>query len=229
MLQLAFLPSTKHPSSSSSSTQQGDTGSPEPFCLASKTVKELSHLPDLGEYLKKMCHDEPFIVRGYAADWPALRDSRRQWSDTRYLAEVAGPARVVPVEIGEQYTEPDWRQDVIPWQDFLHVSGWNLLDNVDSNKAETKYLAQHNVFRQFPALEADIVLPDIIYSCPPAPSFFPSYTAPMDEEGMETAIINAWVGPKGTTTPVHFDPYYNAYGECACRPANDRFSRISLL
>jgi hypothetical protein len=191
-----------------------------PFCLASNSIKEVDSLPSFSAYLR-MSSIEPFIVRSHAKDWPALQDPQRRWSDARYLARIAGPGRVVPVEIGRQYTEPDWRQDIIPWQEFLIASGWISHDTKgrkqeekgDSIREDPKYLAQHNLFVQFPLLEADIITPDIVYSCPPAPSYFQEYKPPVDdEEGVEMAIMNAWIGPRGTTTPVHFDPYFNAYG-----------------
>lgn len=193
------------------------------FCLASKDVREILTVPSLSDYLSHS-HAEPFIVRSYASSWPAIRDEDHNWADGNYLARVGGPGRVVPVEIGWQYTESDWYQDVIPWQDFLEAAGWTTARE-ESSDIETKpqYLAQHNLFRQFPALESDIIVPDIVYSCPPAPLSFPRYRPPIDEDGLETAIVNAWIGPKGTTTPAHFDPYYNAYGECLLL-----FLRLSL-
>jgi hypothetical protein len=186
------------------------------FCLASTEVKELPSMPSLSAYLSQL-HAEPFIVRNFASDWPAIQDNNHKWADGSYLSRMGGPGRVVPVEVGLQYTEADWYQDVIPWQDFLEVIGWTKKKGEDpsslDDKDKPRYLAQHNLFRQFPALELDIIIPDIVYSCPPAPQSFSDYKPPNDEDGLETTIINAWIGPKGTTTPAHFDPYYNAYGE----------------
>lgn len=185
-----------------------------PYCLASRSIKEFSSMPSLSDYLT-ILHCEPFIVRNFAIDWPALSDDKHMWADGNYLAHAGGPGRVVPVEIGWQYTESDWYQDIVPWQDFLQTIGW--LGNSESivKEVKPKYLAQHNLFRQFPALELDIVTPDLVYSCPPVPTDFPTYIAPRDEDGSETVLVNAWIGPQGTTTPAHFDPYYNAYGESA--------------
>lgn len=181
-------------------------------CLASGTIKELSSIPSLSDYLRTL-HCEPFIVRNFAVDWPALSDDNHLWADSNYLALVGGPGRIVPVEIGWQYTESDWYQDIIPWQDFLQSIGWTCKTKPTVKEIKPKYLAQHNLFRQFPALETDIITPDLVYSCPPVPIDFPNYQAPRDEDGLETIITNAWIGPQGTTTPAHFDPYYNAYGE----------------
>ncbi|UZJ54313.1 hypothetical protein CBS101457_003633 [Exobasidium rhododendri] len=206
-------------SSSSSSASCADVKSDEiptqkSFCLASNPIKELSHLPGLTDFLQKST-TEPFIIRSYAKNWPALADPRRRWSDAGYLARVAGRGRVVPVEIGDQYTESDWYQDIVSWEVFLEASGWNILDENGKEDAKRKpnYLAQHNLFTQFPELEKDIVIPEIVYSCPPAPSYYEDYRPPLDEDGLETALTNAWIGPQGTTTPAHYDSYFNAYAQ----------------
>jgi hypothetical protein len=193
---------------------QSKSQEPSACCLASASVKETPSAPSLSDYLSRS-HAEPFIVRNFASSWPAIQDEKHNWANGSYLSQIGGLGRVVPVEIGWQYTEADWYQDVIPWQDFLEAIGWNTTTTTTTNEADDKkkpqYLAQHNLFRQFPALELDIIVPDIVYSCPPAPAFFLQYRPPVDEDGLETSIVNAWIGPKGTTTPVHFDPYYNAY------------------
>jgi hypothetical protein len=209
------LPGPSLPESSQSSVSRS-WSEQEAFCMASTSIQELEDMPTLTQYLSKL-YSEAFVVRGFAADWPAIHDPSHQWLDARYLSKVAGPGRTVPVEIGEQYTEVDWHQDIISWTEFLDASGWCTTDTTDNSQGmrseKPKYLAQHNLFRQFAQLESDIIVPDIVYSCPPAPSYFSTYRAPVDESGMETTINNAWIGPKGTTTPVHFDPYYNVYGE----------------
>ncbi len=55
------------------------------------------------------------------------------------------------------------------------------------------YLAQHPLFDQIPSLRSDIVTPD--YCC-------------LGQEG-ELRAVNAWLGPGGTTTPLHTDPHHN--------------------
>lgn len=55
-----------------------------------------------------------------------------------------------------------------------------------------RYLAQHPLFDQIPALRSDIVTPE--YCC-------------LGEGGMQA--INAWLGPAGTVTPLHYDPHHN--------------------
>lgn len=54
------------------------------------------------------------------------------------------------------------------------------------------YLAQHELFAQLPALAADIATPDY---------------CSLGEGGLRA--VNAWLGPAGTETPFHTDPYHN--------------------
>lgn len=180
------------------------------YCLAKQTVRQMDTIPSLRQYQQEL-HKTPLVVRGYALDWPALKDDHRHWSDINYLLRVAGPSRVVPVEIGRLYLDKDWSQAIILWTEFLESSGWDK--SKGSQADQVIYLAQHNLFKQFPQLEEDIVVPDIVYACPPSPSSFIQYSPPLDEDGTEICVKNAWIGPKGTTSPPHYDPYYNAYGE----------------
>lgn len=188
------------------------------FIAAQHAIKELSDLPELEDYLAHY-HKEPFLVRGGALDWPVFDggDDQMQsrWADAAYLLLVAGPARSVPVEIGRMYTATDWRQEIMPWEDFLVRSRWGSrhLTGDQQDGLEVRYLAQHNLFDQFPALRRDVLIPDLVYAGPPAPQYMPAYSPPVDaEDGLETVLLNAWMGPKDTVSPAHRDPYYNFYG-----------------
>ncbi|KAJ7739655.1 hypothetical protein DFH07DRAFT_926926 [Mycena maculata] len=143
-------------------------------------------------------HAAPFILRGYARDWPALTE--RPWASTAYLRAVAGRARVVPVEVGRDYRTDDWTQKIMPWDAFL--------DALES-PTELLYLAQHSLLMQFPALRADIVVPDYVYAALPRPV---GSAPPANDEQL---VINAWLGPKDTVSPAHTDPYFNMYVQVA--------------
>ncbi|GLB35067.1 putative cupin-like domain containing protein [Lyophyllum shimeji] len=131
------------------------------------------------------------------------RSSRPQ---SAYLRSVSGPGRVVPVEVGEDYRDHDWTQKLMDWDEFL--GSLDLADQPPPPKrAKTTYLAQHNLLIQFPSLRADIIIPDYVYACMDPPGSA-GYRPPGNEEQL---LINMWLGPQGTVSPAHTDPYYNLF------------------
>ncbi|KAJ3825545.1 hypothetical protein F5878DRAFT_641597 [Lentinula raphanica] len=157
----------------------------------------------------------PFVLHRFASAWPAMNE--HPWSSAAYLRSVSGPARIVPVEVGADYRSDDWTQQFMSWDDFLSNLGLDdnespaYADNLTEREARANqvlYLAQHSLLLQFPDLSRDIVIPDYVYTCPTAPSNYPRYEPPGNDEQL---VINAWLGPRGTTSPAHTDPYYNIY------------------
>lgn len=139
---------------------------------------------------------QPFILRGFAANWPAL--SNRPWKSHAYLCSVAGPARVVPVEVGSDYRTDDWKQRIMPWEEFL--SFLHLEDHPGLEKApNVYYLAQHDLTKQFPKLLEDISIPDYLYADLES-SDLPGYDPPHNADRM---LLNTWLGPKNTLSPPH--------------------------
>lgn len=156
-----------------------------------RPILRLSTSPSISEFHQLI--QKPFIITGGALDWPAIKS----WSSLSYLQNIAGEGRVVPVEVGGNYTTGDWSQKIVPFSKFL--------SSLASNE-EKLYLAQHDLFRQIPQLEKDIVVPDLIY-CRPEDSSS-QFEAPSNENRM---VMNAWLGPEGTVSPAHTDPYFNCY------------------
>lgn len=169
-------------------------------------ILTISSPPSLDEFLNLI--QTPFILSSGCSSWPALSTS--PWASTSYLRSVAGPGRVVPVEVGGDYTTSSWSQRILPFDEFLDCL-YPIESLAECHEPKEKlYLAQHDLFRQLPALERDIAIPDYVYSSPP--SDLPSYTPPNNDAGF---IVNAWLGPAGTCSPAHTDPYFNCYGPSA--------------
>ncbi|KAL0580432.1 hypothetical protein V5O48_001585 [Marasmius crinis-equi] len=152
----------------------------------------------------------PFVLRRFASDWPAINE--HPWSSTAYLRSVAGPGRLVPVEVGADYRADDWTQKLMSWNEFL--ASLDLEDQTGVSRKEVLYLAQHNLLMQFRDLNADIIVPDYAYTSLPPPSDFPGYKPPGNEDQL---VINAWLGPQGTISPAHTDPYYNLFVQAVGR------------
>lgn len=160
------------------------------IAAARRQVPVLASPPSMSLFRTKLCL-EPFVLRGYAHNWPALNE--HPWRSLDYLRSVSGPGRVVPVEVGADYRTADWSQKLLGWDEFLLS-----LDNSSSDAP--LYLAQHDLFMQFPKLKEDIIIPDYVYTAPDAPSNHPDYVPPGNEEQL---ILNTWLGPAGTMSPAH--------------------------
>jgi hypothetical protein len=131
----------------------------------------------------------PFILSGYALEWPALRE--HAWTSKTYLRTIAGRGRQVPVEVGHDYRKDDWTQRIMDWDAFL--------GGVDTSP-EVLYLAQHDLFKQFPALADDLVVPDYVYAALPPTHHYPEYRPPNNDQQL---IMNVWIGPGAATSPAH--------------------------
>jgi Cupin-like domain len=162
------------------------------LATSSGPILRLSDPPSLSVFRRELL-DRPFILAGFALDWPAMNE--HPWHSIEYLRSVAGRGRVVPVEVGSDYRTVDWTQRMMPWDDFLDV-----LEKGQSHSQTIPYMAQHNLLSQFPALREDIVVPDYVFTAPKAPPTYPLYRPPNNEEEL---VLNAWLGPAGTVSPAH--------------------------
>jgi len=144
---------------------------------------------------------KPLIIPGTMAEWPATQ----RWQNPHYLLGLTlGGRRLVPVEVGKSYTDEDWAQRIMAFRDFMQT--YLLPDQPEA----IGYLAQHDLFAQIPALKNDVMVPDYCYTTPPEADEMALKTAGLaNVKHIDEPLLNAWLGPKGTKTPLHTDPYHN--------------------
>ncbi|PPJ55165.1 hypothetical protein CBER1_05443 [Cercospora berteroae] len=143
----------------------------------------------------------PVIMPDTFERWPA----RTLWDDVNYLKfKTLGGNRIVPVEIGSSYTDSLWSQKIMTMSKFAETY------LIPDNPNEIGYLAQHDLFEQIPSLKNDISIPDYCWTNPPQPEGAAANTAGLKTvKQLDAPLLNAWLGPAGTKTPLHTDPYHN--------------------
>lgn len=153
--------------------------------------EEFSLLEFENEYLRK---NIPFIIRKYTSHWPCMAMDERRWNFPYLLRRMA--FRAVPVELGSKYTDDNWSQKIISVKEFVEKFIFNRSNGIG-------YMAQYNLFDSIIELFSDIDIP--------------SYCAigdPNEEQSTDNSDsfeINAWFGPAGTVSPLHFDAKHNLF------------------
>jgi hypothetical protein len=156
----------------------------------------------------------PMIITDALEHWPALKDDT--WSSPKYLlSQTFSGRRLVPVETGPSYVSEGWGQKIIPFRvyldEYLLPVTESGAESATHSAKEIGYLAQHPLLTQLPSLRKDITIPDYCFLDPPGP-------LPVSRTGqisslqatkLEEPLINAWLGPAHTTSPLHHDPYHN--------------------
>ena len=143
----------------------------------------------------------PVVVIGAMDDWPALR----RWSPLQQLKERCGK-RMVPVEFcassdaTSTYLSKSWERRVVAFEEYLE----NHVLNPAPDASERGYLAQHPLFDQIRTLQSDVRTPSYCGGI----GNNGSSNAGEGDEGDDPAN-NAWLGPRGTISPLHFDPRHN--------------------
>jgi lysine-specific demethylase 8 len=174
------------------------------FSVISNPIRRL-RAPSLISFQKHMDEQHtPIILTDCLSHWPALQ----KWISPRYwLSKTLNGTRLVPIELGESYTSTAWSQKLIPFTQFLSL---HLLTSTTTPKG---YLAQHDLLSQIPSLRNDILIPDYRYADPPLRE---TPDMPLVEyagtQGGEV-LMNIWLGPEGTRSPLHNDPYENVFSQ----------------
>lgn len=139
----------------------------------------------------------PALLTDCLNHWPAIT----KWLQPGYLSSLAGD-RTVPIEIGAHYTNEEWSQELVRFREFVRrqIERDTACDRIE-------YLAQHNLFDQVPGLRADIRIPD--YCCCSDDDDDDDVIERANEAAGTLPDIKAWLGPKGTVSPMHHDPKHN--------------------
>ncbi|ORZ05522.1 hypothetical protein BCR41DRAFT_361729 [Lobosporangium transversale] len=161
----------------------------------------------------------PLIITGAIDHWRA----RSRWTHLDSICQ-AGPDRLVPIEIGNQYTDEQWTQKLVTVREFIEQyiitpNGFSSDTNHDDDSERRQlrnqksqrqigYLAQHDLFDQIPRLRRDVDIPDY---CLIDVNEQQGYHPPDD------VLLNAWFGPKETVSPMHTDPYHNLLAQVVGR------------
>ena len=180
------------------------------ICVATdntaSTITVLERPPSFAAFQEKYSN-APFLIRDFASSWPALTD--HPWRSAAYLKSIAGPGRIVPVEVGEDYRSESWHQELMNWDEFLSHLDFDDCQRLTPQDGKKLYLAQYDLARQFPALLDDVVVPDYVYSV-----LFPQYEKYHPPPNAENLIINMWLGPAATMSPAHIVsvlPFYTLF------------------
>jgi lysine-specific demethylase 8 len=140
----------------------------------------------------------PIVVTHAIDDWPAITEGPLLWQSNidKIMQDAIGLDRHVPIEIGRAYTDDRWSQQILSVRKFLQ----SMLPH-DGRDAGKYYLAQHGLARQIPRLANMLRTPD--------------YCLMMPAESENDVQVNYWLGPVGTTSPLHTDPRRNWFVQLA--------------
>jgi lysine-specific demethylase 8 len=159
-------------------------------------IFQKSQLPSLCWFTELINSNDiqPVVFKEAFLHWKAVAC----WSDQNYIRRAALNGEcLVPVEVGSSYVDPHWTQKIMTFNEFLDDY---VLAIPNLRKG---YLAQYDLFTHLPILRDDIEVPDYCFAY-----YTPSQHEKDDEGGV---ITNAWFGPQGTVSPLHFDPKHNIF------------------
>jgi Cupin-like domain len=143
------------------------------------------HSPSLELFEPFFRHAKPVVIKGITTNWQA----QALWRDLEALKSRMG-GRPVPVEIGENYMHPSLVKNSVAFDLFLHYLQLRESKEAESSDAVV-YLAQTPLAEL--SLQNDVQIPDL---------------CKLTGRG-DIYASNAWIGPAGTVSSCHTDPYHN--------------------
>jgi len=130
-------------------------------------------------FITSKCRGDPENSQSSCSKKKLLAESTCQQIPRPFSSLTRNSAfRIVPVEIGEKYTDSSWTKRLIRLDQFIsHISSpYDELYSTQMTHAQTLmksnpslklYLAQHSLFDQIQELQKDIVVPDYCVLLPP--------------------------------------------------------------
>ena len=210
------------------STQHGDELPSQyltnPLCRSIPRIDgaTLTYDQFLETYMLSPAGASPVIITNAMSAWPAME----KWRDPSYLKRKAA-SRLVPVETySEQdatqtYLSDSWEQRVMSLGAFIekYIEGSDSSDGDggEGGQGGRGYLAQHQLFDQIPSLRDDIVTPPYCHALTATDKAAPALSYGGQTRTGSDPLVSAWLGPAGTVSPLHNDPYNNILAQVVGR------------
>ena len=177
-------------------------------------------------FMEPSASPRPVILTHAIGEWPALGGGSSSSASAAASAWTMSSlrsrhgARLVPVETysaedaTSTYLSDSWAQRVMPLSDYLdrYVLETPATDSSKQQQGDEEedaatakgYLAQHQLLDQIPSMRREIITPSFCSAKTSA-----DRDAPSSCEVREAPIVSAWLGPGGTVSPLHTDPFHN--------------------
>ncbi|CAH8647560.1 unnamed protein product [Schistosoma haematobium] len=166
-------------------------------------LNKLDHIncPSIELFNDLIKFNKPFIITNAINFWPAYNNNNQhKWTINYWLHHYG--YRLVPIEIGQKYTQENWGQKLMTIHEFInHYFNQSIINNENTVKG---YLAQYDIFTQIPELENDIYIPDYCYVTGGDEPINNSDDND-NHHHIDTIETNIWFGPKNTISPLHHD------------------------